>query len=139
MQGKMMTSIIEDIPFSLHLGMKLLATENGRATCSIRLRPEYLNSNDVAHGGLTFALADTCMGQALRTILEPGEHAATLESKINYLRPGVGPELRSESHVVHRGHSFANIECRVWAGEKLVASVNGTFAIQSDSAADSSD
>jgi len=79
------------------------------------------------------------MGQALRTLLKPGERTATLESKINYLRQGVGREMRSESHVVHRGHSFANVECRIWAGEKLVASVNGTFAIRSDPAADMPD
>jgi acyl-CoA thioesterase len=132
----MMASMIEDSPFSLHLGIKLISAESSRASCSLQLRPEHMNSSGVAHGGLIFALADTCMGHAMRSTLKPGEHTATLESKINYLRPGNGTELRSESQVVHRGHLFANIECRIWVGDQLAASINGTFVIQSDSAKD---
>ena len=125
-----MTSTIDRIPFSSHLGMALQSAADGRSSCSVPLQPEFLNSGGVAHGGLTFALADTCMGQALRTVLATGERGMTLESKINYLRAGTGAALRSESQVVHRGRSFANIECRIWAGDVLVATATGTFAIR---------
>jgi len=124
-----MSASIERIPFSRHLGMALLSAGEGRSSCTVPLPPEHLNSNGVAHGGLSFTLADTCMGQALRTLLQPGESAVTLESKINYLRPGAGAELRSESQVVRRGRSFGNVECRIWAGPELVATATGTFAI----------
>lgn len=120
---------LERIPFSQHLGMQVHAAGDGRSVCSVPLRPEHLNTNGVAHGGLTFALADTCMGQALRSVLASDERAVTLEARANYFRPGTGSELRSESQVVHRGRSFANVECRIWAGTRLVASANGNYAI----------
>jgi acyl-CoA thioesterase len=69
------------------------------------------------------------MGQAVATMLAHGERAVTVESKMNYFRPGSGELLRSESEVVHRGRSLANVECRIWAGDRLVATANGTFAI----------
>lgn len=121
---------IDHIPFSRHLGMDSQWAGEGRSCCTVPLRPEHLNSNGVAHGGLTFSLADTCMGQALRTVLAAEERAVTLETKMNYFRPGAGAELRSESQVVHRSRSFANLECRIWAGDLLIASANATFAIR---------
>ncbi|MEJ8851236.1 PaaI family thioesterase [Variovorax rhizosphaerae] len=120
---------IEQIPFSTHLGMQLQSAGEGRSSCTVPLRPEHLNSNGVAHGGVTFSLSDTCMGQALMSVLARGERAVTVETKMNYLRPGSGGLLRSESQVVHRGRSLANVECRIWAGERIVATANGTFAI----------
>lgn len=120
---------VESIPFSMHLGMACAFAEDGRSSCTVPLRPEHLNSVGVAHGGLTFALADTCMGQALRTVLGDDERAMTLESKMNYMRAGTGEQLRSESTVVHRSGRFANVECRIWAGDQLVSTATGTFAI----------
>lgn len=117
------------VPFSMHLGMALVSVSEGHSACTVPLRPEHLNSIGVAHGGLTFALADTCMGQAIRSVMADDERSMTLEAKMNYLRAGTGDQLRSESTVVHRGRSFANVECRIFAGDVLVATATGTFAL----------
>ncbi len=121
---------IDTIPFAQLVGMTLAYAEGGRSSCRVQLQPQLLNSNGVAHGGLSFTLADTCMGQAVRSTLEPGQGAVTVECKINYFRPGAGSELRSESEVVHRTRSLASVQCRILAGGELVATAHGTFAIR---------
>lgn len=126
-----MGTSFDHIPFALLLGINQDHAAQGRGRCTLALRPELLNSQGMAHGGLTFALSDTCMGAALHSVLAEHERIVTVETKINYFRPGRGTALRCESEVVHRSRSLANVESRVFADKALVATANGTFAIRS--------
>jgi acyl-CoA thioesterase len=129
MWGRMGTPF-DQIPFARLLGIVQDSAREGRSRCTLPLRPELLNSNGVAHGGLTFTLSDTCMGAALRSVLAQDERAVTVETKVNYFRPGQGDALRCDCEVVHRGRTLANVESRIWCGDVLVATANGTFAIR---------
>lgn len=123
-----------NIPFAEHLGIRFGASAEGKSHCELRLQPAHMNSVGVAHGGVPFTLADTGMGAALKTLLAPSEHCATIELKINYHRPGAGETLTCDSQVVHKGRTIATVESRVSADGKLIASCLGTFAITAGAA-----
>ena len=125
-----MSTPLDHIPFARLLGIVQESGGAGRSACTLPLRPDLLNSIGMAHGGLTFTLADTCMGAAMRSLLAEDERAVTVEIKMNYLQPARDGVLRSDSVVVHRGRLLANVESRIRCGDALVATANGTFAVR---------
>ncbi|MDM0032427.1 PaaI family thioesterase [Variovorax sp. J22P271] len=123
-----------EIPFARLTGVTLDPARDGRSRGSVALRPEHLNSHGAAHGGLTFTLADTCMGAALRSLLEPTQTCVTVETKMSYFRAGVGKTMVSESEIVHKGRTIASLQCRVFVDDALIAAATGTFAIRGKAA-----
>jgi uncharacterized protein (TIGR00369 family) len=119
------------IPFVQMLGVELLRFEAGEAEMSLALRPELLNSWDVAHGGVTMTLLDVVMAHAARAPDEPGGESrpgvVTVEMKTTFMRPGLG-RLLAEAEVLHRTASMAFC-CGAVFDEKneLVAHATGTF------------
>ena len=107
---------------------------------ALSVRPERLDPNGVLHGGLPDILVDYAMGAALNTRLEPGEHCATLEIKIQYLAAVRAGTVRAGAAVVSRTRRVGVLEARVHGDdERLVALATGTFFIQAAApAADSS-
>ena len=69
------------------LGMKIESCGPGRATVSMRIRPDMVNGHRICHGGLIFALADSAFAFACNT---QGRIAMSIENGITYPRP-VGP------------------------------------------------
>ncbi len=69
-------------PYSKWLGMEIRAVEIGAVTLGMTIRPEMLNSMGKAHGGITYALADTCFGFSSNT---HGKYAVSIETSINHI------------------------------------------------------
>lgn len=116
-------------PFADRLGLAWTDRGAGRSTCVLDLRDEHMNPHAVAHGAVLFALADTGMGAALYATLQPDESCATIEIKINFLRPVRSGRVICESTLLARGRRVANLESRLTADGELVATANGNFAI----------
>ena len=59
-------------PFAQLLGMKFEEMAGGRCRASLQVKQHLLNPHGIAHGGVTFALADsTCGGAALSAVGAP--------------------------------------------------------------------
>jgi uncharacterized protein (TIGR00369 family) len=119
------------IPFVEMLGVELLRFEAGEAEMSLSLRPDLLNSWDVAHGGVTMTLLDVVMAHAARAPDEPGGESrpgvVTVEMKTTFMRPGLG-RLLAEAEVLHRTASMAFCCGAVFdENDELVAHATGTF------------
>ncbi|NEV94904.1 hotdog fold thioesterase [Psychroflexus sp. YR1-1] len=69
-------------PFSTWLGIEILEVSLGRCKVGLKIRPEMLNSMQKAHGGITYALADTAFGFAANTF---GKYAVSIETSINHI------------------------------------------------------
>lgn len=69
-------------PYSKWLGMEILSVEIGAVKLGMTIRPEMLNSMGKAHGGITYALADTCFGFSSNT---HGKFAVSIETSINHI------------------------------------------------------
>ncbi len=118
-------------PFAELVGFKLRLGPrgSGKASASLPVRPELLNPNGVVHGGALFTLADTLMGAALFTTLEPGENCATIEIKIHFLQPVAQGTIRCRTRLVHRGRRVGVLEVHLSVGRQKVAQALGSFAI----------
>ena len=115
--------------FIQHVGMKVDEAGPGFSRCSLAIEDIHRNGTGVAHGGALFTLADTAMGAALYSSLEPGEICATIEIKIGYFKPVFDGTLRCEATLVNKGKSVAALEATIHNGDVLVSKASGTFAI----------
>jgi uncharacterized protein (TIGR00369 family) len=118
-------------PFSQLLGVKFHNMADGQCTASLEVKEHLLNPLGIAHGGVTFSLADTaCGGAALSALGAP--RMVTQDLQIRYHGPVRPGELTAEAEVVHLGTRTITTQCRVTQLEILVATVTATFAILND-------
>jgi acyl-CoA thioesterase len=115
--------------FIHHVGMKVDEAGPGFSRCSIEIADIHRNGTGVAHGGVLFTLADTAMGAALYSSLEPGEICATIEIKIGYFKPVFEGTLICNATVINKGKSVASLEATIHNGDVLVSKASGTFSI----------
>ena len=70
-------------PFSQWLGIKILQVEEGYCKVQMSVREEMTNGFDIAHGGITYSLADSALAFASGSY---GKVAPGLNNQINYLK-----------------------------------------------------
>ncbi len=74
-------------PFVKLLGLQVIKLDNGYCQCSLEIKETFLNVHKAVHGGVIYTLADVAMGVTTYSTLKKDEKAATIETKINYLKP----------------------------------------------------
>lgn len=117
-------------PFAELVGLIMGERGEGRSSNELEITEEHLNPNNVVHGAVIFAMADTGMGSALTSVLDDSQMCSTIEIKINYFRPAVSGRLRCDTRVINRGSRTAALESDVLDdNEKLVARATGTYMI----------
>lgn len=100
-------------PVAELLGIELVEAGGGRCTMKLEAGQQHSNPMGTLHGGVIGDVADAAMGMAYFSTLEPGESFATLELKINFLRPFWTGTLLAHGAVVHRGRTVGMAECDV--------------------------
>lgn len=97
------------------IGYDIVEVSQGRAVVTANSSDEHLNPEGTVHGGVAATLLDTCMGLAVKSMLEQGYASTTLEFKISFLRP-VTKEiglLRAEGSVLSCGRRIGAAEGRL--------------------------
>lgn len=69
------------------LGYDVTECDSGRVSVAAKPTSDYLNPEGTVHGGFSATLLDTCMGLAIRSMIDAGQGSTTLELKISMLRP----------------------------------------------------
>jgi len=110
-------------PFSQWLGIEILEVEIGYCKLGMRIRKNMLNSMQKAHGGITYALADTAFGFATNT---HGRFSVSIETSINHieaLKKGdyIIAETQLDITKNKLGFNYVNITCE----DKIVAIFKG--------------
>jgi uncharacterized protein (TIGR00369 family) len=122
-------NVLAQQPFSRLLGAELSAWHGGACTLELPLRPELLQQNGFAHGGVVSYLADNALTYAGGAALGTG--VVTSEFKINYVRPAVGERLIARASTAAVSRTQAVCRCDVFAlrdgQEKLCAVAQGTI------------
>ena len=97
------------------LHMRCIAVTDGSATFEMPATSELYNPNSVVHGGALASLADSAMGFAVFSTLQPGENFTTAELHVNFLKAVTADSgvLRSIGRVVHRGQQIAVAEAEI--------------------------
>jgi acyl-CoA thioesterase len=116
-------------PYAELIGLRFEERRAGYSRCALEIGEKLLNPNGVAHGAVLYAMADTGMGAALHATLEPGQICATIQITMNYFRPVRPGVVSCVTELVNRGRNVAHLESRLFAGELLVASASGNYAI----------
>jgi acyl-CoA thioesterase len=115
--------------FAERIGLTITDVEPGYSRGELTVTDDLFNPNDVLHGAVTYAMADTGMGAALQHALDDGQSCATVEIKISYMEPVRDGDLVCETSVTRQGKSIAYLESDVKQGDALVARATGTFSI----------
>ena len=113
-------------PFAELIGIKIEKMAKNYCCLSLKLNEKFTNYFGGIHGGVLAALADNCMGMALRSA---GLQPVTVEITVNYMNmPEVGNKLSAEGLIIHRGNTIILAECIIKTGElKNVARAKGVF------------
>lgn len=125
--------LFSGIPFCEHLGIEVTKAEDGVAVARLPME-EHVSSNPsrrIAHGGATFALADTAGGAAVVSLTHAP--APTVDMRIDYLEPATG-DLEARAEVVRKGDTSAVVEVTVVedATREEVARVRGVYKLGVD-------
>lgn len=121
--------VLAQQPFSVLLGSELAALSPGQVDLQLALKPEHLQQNGFAHGGIVSYLADNALTYAGGTAMQVP--VVTSEFKINYVRPAVGERLIARASADAVSKTQAVCRCEVFAvkdgAEKLCALAQGTI------------
>jgi uncharacterized protein (TIGR00369 family) len=118
------------VPFAELLGITVAHHQPGLARLEMDLRPDLLNSWQVAHGGVVMTLADIALAVAALTLDGGARGAMTVELKVSFIGPSAG-RLVAEGRCLKAGKSLAFCEGEVLdAGGNLVAKALGTFMLR---------
>jgi uncharacterized protein (TIGR00369 family) len=95
------------------IGMRMVAAEEGRVTFELDAGPQHSSPPGTLHGGILCDLADGAMGCANLSLLAEGESFATVELKINFLKPVWTGLLTAVGQVIKAGRTLSLCECRI--------------------------
>ncbi|MEL6179941.1 MAG: hotdog fold thioesterase [Myxococcota bacterium] len=102
----MLKEVLEErIPFNRAMGLKVDHLEAGRAVGRLPFRDDLVGNwmRPALHGGAIAMLADTMGGAVVSATMEPGTRIATLDLRVDFLRPGEMRDLVAEATVVRQG------------------------------------
>jgi len=94
------------------LGYDIVEAAKGRVVAAAEPHAGHLNPSGTVHGGIAATLLDSCMGLAIRTMLDKGFAQTTLEFKISLVRP-VTPQtglVKAEGKVISCGRRVGTAE-----------------------------
>ena len=117
----------ETMPFADLLGVEVTEAEDGHAEGRLEMREELSWNADrlMAHGGVTFTLADTVGGAALVSVVD--QPVPTIDMRIDYLKAGTG-DLYAEADVVRVGGDVGVVDVEVYAeDDTLIADARGVY------------
>lgn len=117
-------------PVARLIGFRITSIFGGEASGELKLRPHHIGPGGTVHGGILCDLADAAMGLAFASTLPGRQSAATVELKINFLRPVWRGRLLVSARVAHRGRRLGMVESEVSdeAG-RLIAKASSTCIV----------
>jgi len=111
--------------FALFMGMTCDELSKGYAKIKMTVRPEFLNFENMLHGGVVSSLLDQAFGCSLNTL---NQIYVAVQLNINFMSSApVGETLIAEGKVLHAGRSLGIAEMTVTDSKgKLIARASGT-------------
>jgi uncharacterized protein (TIGR00369 family) len=122
--------LLDRSAFHSWVGISVVTASAGDVVVAIDANPDHLNLQGMIHGGLLATLADTAMGLAVRTRVEPGRRHVTIELGVHYLRAGKPGRIEARGRTLRVGRETAYTEADVLDGSgQLLARAHGTYSV----------
>ncbi|MFO0356798.1 MAG: hotdog fold thioesterase [Sphingobacteriaceae bacterium] len=111
--------------FSQWLGIEVLEINEGHCKLKLTVRKDMLNGFGIAHGGITYCMADSALAFASNSY---GNQCVSIETSISHTaKVKEGDVLTAEAKELNRGHKIAIYEVNILnQDEKNVGLFKGT-------------
>ena len=115
--------------FSQWLGIERVEERAGYCKLKMTVRPEMCNGFEIAHGGITYSLADSALAFASNS---NGRQALSIETAISHIRPVKASDvLMATAEEKHRSNRIGIYEVRIQNhSNELVALFKGTVFVK---------
>ena len=128
-------TLITAVPFSNEIGMRQHRAEDGVAVLSVPYDERLVGDPEtgVLHGGVVTALLDTACGWAVMVADPALRGTATLDLRIDYMRPATAGETvfaSAECYRLTRSIGFARAVAYHKEGDEPVATAQGAFILE---------
>ncbi len=122
--------MLENDAFSQWLNVELVSITPGAAIIRCEIASEMLNGFSIAHGGISYSLADSALAFAANGY---GAHCKSIETSISHLLPcKQGDILTAEATELQRGFKTGLYQVEVFnQSRELIAYFKGTVYISS--------
>jgi len=120
---KIVAEMMANDSFSQWLGIEVLEVHEGFAKIKMTIRGEMLNGHRVAHGGISFSLADSAFAFASNS---HGQKALSIETSINHIKPLMeGDEIIATAQKESISKSLGQYIVRVTRNNDLIGLFKG--------------
>jgi len=125
----------ESIPFHKFLGLKVLELKKGYVKMRLPFRPELIGNvlSGHWHGGVIATALDSAGGMAAASLLKSREDKlATLDIRVDYLKPNKGKALIVTGEVIRSGTSsiVTNLKAFDEENKELLADGRAVFSVR---------
>ncbi len=134
---KIFIDVVENkIPMAKFIGVKVLEINEGYVRLSFPYREEFIGDprSKRLHGGYTATAIDLAGGVAAMTYMtSPEDDVATIDMRIDYIRPGKAKELIAEGEVLSKRRRTVVTEMTIYhtdEKDKIIALGRGVFSIK---------
>jgi len=116
-------------PFSQWLGVERLYESQGTSKLRMTIRKEMLNGFGIAHGSITYALADSALAFASNS---HGQKCVSIDTQISHLYPCKdGDVITATANEISRSRKLGRYDIDVVnQDDKLVAHFRGTVFVK---------
>ena len=120
-------------PFERLLNITIVEAADGAATLTMPFLIDFAQGGGLMHGGALVGLADTAVVMAIKSIVPPQTHFATISLETKFLRPVKQGEVTAKAQVVNRKGEILMGQSTVYDDEKRpVMAFSSTFKIAKD-------
>ncbi len=120
-------------PFERLLNVSIIEAAEGRAVLSMPFFIDYAQGGGLMHGGALVSLADTAVVMAIKSIIPPLSHFATIALDAKYLLPVKKGTVTAEARVVAREGRILRGRATLYDEEKrAVMEFTSTFKMAAD-------
>jgi acyl-CoA thioesterase len=123
--------MMKEDSFSRWLGIKINSIDKGFCSLSCLVNSDMLNGFHIAHGGITYSLADSCLAFASNS---HGFQCVSIETSISHVKKVVvGDFLTASSLEISRNKKTAIYEINILnQKQELIAHFKGTVFISNN-------